>query len=81
MESWNEIFNGQFSSKRIKSNETHDDDWIAELKANVKILQDTLVECQSDLCDIRKIINDMKEEQSKTIEDVNNILKNAGYIK
>ena len=81
MESWNDVFNGQFSTKLIKSNEKHDDDWIAELKANVKILQDNIVECQSDLCDIRQIIYEMKDEQRKTIDDVNNILRNAGYIK
>ena len=56
MDSWNEVFNGQFSSKRIKSNETHDDDWIEELKSNIKIIQDTLPEIMNDLCDIKEML-------------------------
>ena len=56
MDSWNEVFNGQFSSKRIKSNETHDDDWIEELKSNIKIIQDTLPEIMDDLCDIKEML-------------------------
>lgn len=56
MESWNEVFNGQFSSKRVKSNEKHDEDWIAELKSNIKIIQDTLPEIMEDLCDIKEML-------------------------
>ena len=55
-DSWNDIFNGQFSTKRIKSNEKHDDDWIAELKSNIKIIQDTLPEIMNDLCDIKEML-------------------------